>query len=58
MNVKLMERFAPKISINLNAMNKMKEYIRQSDLEKGWLVTSRRVGNIFYIDDVFLFNNF
>ena len=55
MNVKLMERFAPKISINLNAMNKMKEYVRQSDLEIGWLGTSRRVGNIFYIDDVFLF---
>lgn len=55
MNVKLMERFAPKISINLNAMNKMKEYVRQSDLEIGWLGTSRRVGNVFYIDDVFLF---
>lgn len=55
MNVKLMDRFAPKISINLNAMNKMKEYIRQSDLEIGWLGTSRRVGNVFYIDDVFLF---
>lgn len=55
MNVKLMERFAPKISINLKAMNKMKEYIRQSDLEIGWLGTSRRVGNVFYIDDVFLF---
>ena len=55
MNVKLMDRFAPKISINLNAMNKMKEYVRQSDLEIGWLGTSRRVGNVFYIDDVFLF---
>lgn len=55
MNVKLMERFAPKISININAMNKMKEYVRQSDLEIGWLGTSRRVGNVFYIDDVFLF---
>ena len=55
MNVKLMEKFAPKISINLNAMNKMKEYVRQSDLEIGWLGTSRRVGNVFYIDDVFLF---
>ena len=55
MNVKLMERFAPKISINLKAMNKMKEYVRQSDLEIGWLGTSRRVGNVFYIDDVFLF---
>lgn len=55
MNVKLMDRFAPKISININAMNKMKEYVRQSDLEIGWLGTSRRVGNVFYIDDVFLF---
>lgn len=55
MNVKLMERFAPKISININALNKMKEYVRQSDLEIGWLGTSRRVGNVFYIDDVFLF---
>ena len=55
MNVKLMEKFAPKISININAMNKMKEYVRQSDLEIGWLGTSRRVGNVFYIDDVFLF---
>lgn len=55
MNVKLMEKFAPKISINLKAMNKMKEYVRQSDLEIGWLGTSRRVGNVFYIDDVFLF---
>lgn len=55
MNVKLMDRFVPKISINLNAMNKMKEYVRQSDLEIGWLGTSRRVGNVFYIDDVFLF---
>lgn len=55
MNVKLMDRFAPKINININAMNKMKEYVRQSDLEIGWLGTSRRVGNVFYIDDVFLF---
>ena len=55
MNVKLMDRFAPKISININAKNKMKEYVRQSDLEIGWLGTSRRVGNVFYIDDVFLF---
>lgn len=55
MNVKLMERFAPKININIQAMNKMKEYIRQSDLEIGWLGTARRVDNVFYIDDVFLF---
>ena len=49
MTVKLMEKFAPKISININAMNKMKEYVRQSDLEIGWLGTSRRVGNVFYL---------
>lgn len=55
MNVKLMERFAPKININIQAMNKMKEYIRQSNLEIGWLGTARRVDNVFYIDDVFLF---
>lgn len=55
MNVKIMKNFAPKIFINIGAINKMKEYIRQSSLEIGWLGTARRFSNQIFIDDVFLF---
>lgn len=55
MNVKIMKNFAPKIFINIDAINKMKEYIRQSSLEIGWLGTARRFSNQIFIDDVFLF---
>ena len=55
MNVKLMERFAPKIYINIDALNKMREYIRQSSLEIGWLGTCEKEGNDYFITDVFLF---
>ena len=55
MNVKLMKNFAPKVYIDIKAMNKMKEYVRQSSLEIGWLGTARRFSNQIFIDDVFLF---
>ena len=56
MSVKLMKGFEPKIFINVNAMNKMKEYIRQSSLEIGWLGTCEKLDNSsYYIGDVFLF---
>lgn len=55
MNVKLMKNFAPKVYIDIKAMNKMKEYVRQSSLEIGWLGTCKKLDNIYYIDDVFLF---
>lgn len=55
MNVKLMEKFAPKIYIDIKAFNKMKEYIRQSSLEIGWLGTCQKLDNTYHIDDVFLF---
>jgi len=55
MKVKLMEKFCPKIEIDLNAMNKMKQYVHQSDLEIGWLGTASKLGNTYIIEDVFLF---
>ncbi len=55
MNVKLMKNFAPKIYINIDALNKMKEYIRQSSLEIGWLGTCEKIDNNYFITDVFLF---
>ena len=55
MNVKLMKNFAPNIYINIDALNKMKEYVRQSSLEIGWLGTCEKEGNSYFITDVFLF---
>ena len=55
MNIKLMKNFAPKIFIDIKALNKMKEYIRQSSLEIGWLGTCEKIENNYFITDVFLF---
>ena len=55
MNVKLMKNFMPKIFIDIKALNKMKEYIRQSSLEIGWLGTCEKIENKYFITDVFLF---
>ena len=55
MKVKLMKNFSPKIFIDIKALNKMKEYVRQSSLEIGWLGTCEKIDNNYFITDVFLF---
>lgn len=56
MNTKIIKGCEPKLYIDNVALDKMKEYIRQSSLEIGWLGTAERVGNKKYmITDVFLF---
>lgn len=56
MNTKIIKGCEPKLYINDIALNKMKEYIRQSSLEIGWLGTAEKVGMKKYmITDVFLF---
>ena len=56
MNTKIIKGCEPKLYIDNVALDKMKEYIRQSSLEIGWLGTAEKVGNKKYmITDVFLF---
>ena len=55
MNVRIMDKFVPKVFISIKALNKMKEYAKQSSLEIGWLGTCHKVDKNFHIEDVFLF---
>ncbi len=55
MNVKLIKGYMPELYIHNDAMNKMEEYIRQSDLEIGWLGCATKEDGNYYIEDVFLF---
>ena len=55
MNVKLIKGYMPELYIYNDAMNKMEEYIRQSDLEIGWLGCATKEDGNYYIEDVFLF---
>lgn len=55
MNVKMIKGFMPKLYINKIAIDKMLEYIDQSNLEIGWLGSAERVNDAYQITDVFLF---
>ena len=56
MSTRIIKGFEPKIIITITALNKMKEYIRQSNDEIGWLCTSIKQGRAFIIMDAYLFN--
>lgn len=55
MNVKLIKGYMPELYIENKAMNKMEEYIRQSDLEIGWLGSAIKENGTYIIQDVYLF---
>lgn len=55
MNVRMIKGFMPKLYINKIAIDKMLEYIDQSNLEIGWLGSAERVNDAYQITDVFLF---
>ena len=55
MSARIIKGFEPIVSININALNKMKEYIRQSNKEIGWLGTVVKENGMYNILDVYLF---
>ena len=55
MNTKVIKGYEPKVFIEIKALNKMNEYIRQSNDEIGWLGTATKKNNNYTIHDVFLF---
>lgn len=55
MSARIIKGFEPIVLININALNKMKEYIRQSNKEIGWLGTVVKENGIYNILDVYLF---
>lgn len=55
MSARIIKGFEPIVLININALNKMKEYIRQSNKEIGWLGTVVKENGMYNILDVYLF---
>ena len=55
LNTKVIKGYEPKVFIEIKALNKMNEYIRQSNDEIGWLGTATKKNNNYTIHDVFLF---
>ena len=55
MSARIIKGFEPIVLININALNKMKEYIRQSNKEIGWLGTVVKENEMYNILDVYLF---
>lgn len=56
MNVKMIKGYMPKVHISKIAMDKMLQYVHQSNLEIGWLGSAERIDGEYHITDVFLFN--
>lgn len=55
MKVKAIKGFSPTVTISKIAMDKMLEYIHQSNLEIGWLGCAEHTDKGYHISDVFLF---